>query len=148
MSDGEWAALEAEVARDVKAGVTAARARPAPDPAGVRRFIYAETPRDGDAPPSAGLADAERAALRGSMRRDGGRCRAIRRGRAEDAGVGAQGEPEALVFGEDVGRKGGVHLVTEGLQKRFGEDRVFDTSLSEEGIIGRAVGMAVTASCP
>ena len=50
--------------------------------------------------------------------------------------------PKVLVFGEDVGRKGGVHLVTEGLQKQFGVGRVFDTSLSEEGIIGRAVGMA------
>ena len=53
-----------------------------------------------------------------------------------------------LVFGEDVGRKGGVHLVTEGLQKQFGAGRVFDTSLSEEGIIGRAVGMAVSGLMP
>jgi 2-oxoisovalerate dehydrogenase E1 component len=52
------------------------------------------------------------------------------------------------VFGEDVGRKGGVHLVTEGLQKQFGEQRVFDTSLSEEGIIGRAVGMAISGLMP
>ncbi len=51
--------------------------------------------------------------------------------------------PRVLVFGEDVGRKGGVHAVTLGLQERFGEERVFDTSLSEEGIIGRAVGMAL-----
>jgi 2-oxoisovalerate dehydrogenase E1 component len=41
-----------------------------------------------------------------------------------------------------------VHLVTEGLQKRFGERRVFDTSLSEEGIIGRAVGMAYSGLVP
>jgi len=47
-----------------------------------------------------------------------------------------------------VGRKGGVHLVTEGLQKKFGADRVFDTSLSEEGIVGRAVGMAVSSLMP
>ncbi len=52
------------------------------------------------------------------------------------------------MFGEDVGRKGGVHLVTEGLQKQFGEQRVFDTSLSEEGIIGRAVGMAISGLMP
>jgi 2-oxoisovalerate dehydrogenase E1 component len=52
------------------------------------------------------------------------------------------------VFGEDVGVKGGVHLVTEGLQKRFGTDRVFDTSLSEEGIVGRAVGMAISGLVP
>jgi 2-oxoisovalerate dehydrogenase E1 component len=56
--------------------------------------------------------------------------------------------PKVLVFGEDVGRKGGVHLVTEGLQREFGESRVFDTSLSEEGIIGRAVGMAIAGLMP
>ena len=56
--------------------------------------------------------------------------------------------PKVLVFGEDVGRKGGVHLVTEGLQKQFGDERVFDTSLSEEGIIGRAVGMAIAGLMP
>jgi 2-oxoisovalerate dehydrogenase E1 component len=56
--------------------------------------------------------------------------------------------PKVLVFGEDVGRKGGVHLVTEGLQRQFSEQRVFDTSLSEEGIIGRAVGMAISGLMP
>jgi 2-oxoisovalerate dehydrogenase E1 component len=56
--------------------------------------------------------------------------------------------PRVLVFGEDVGRKGGVHAATLGLQERFGEDRVFDTSLSEEGIIGRAVGMALAGLVP
>lgn len=54
----------------------------------------------------------------------------------------------ALVFGEDVGAKGGVHGATLGLQAKFGEARVFDTSLSEEGIIGRAVGMALAGLTP
>jgi 2-oxoisovalerate dehydrogenase E1 component len=53
-----------------------------------------------------------------------------------------------LVFGEDVGPKGGVHAVTLGLQEKFGDGRVFDTSLSEEGIIGRAVGMAIAGLVP
>ncbi|MFN8498583.1 MAG: alpha-ketoacid dehydrogenase subunit beta [Anaerolineae bacterium] len=47
-----------------------------------------------------------------------------------------------LIFGEDVGRNGGVFRVTDGLQERFGERRVFDTPLAESGIIGTAVGMA------
>lgn len=55
---------------------------------------------------------------------------------------------KVLVFGEDVGAKGGVHAVTAGLQKKFGEYRVFDTSLSEEGIIGRAVGLAYAGFMP
>ncbi len=50
--------------------------------------------------------------------------------------------PKLLIFGEDVGLKGGVHAATMGLQAAFGADRVFDSSLSEEGIIGNAVGMA------
>ena len=56
--------------------------------------------------------------------------------------------PRVVVFGEDVGPKGGVHAVTLGLQEKFGEARVFDTSLSEEGIIGRAVGMALAGLVP
>lgn len=56
--------------------------------------------------------------------------------------------PRVLVFGEDVGPKGGVHAVTLGLQEKFGVARVFDTSLSEEGIIGRAVGMALAGLVP
>ncbi len=56
--------------------------------------------------------------------------------------------PRMLVFGEDVGRKGGVHAATLGLQEKFGTGRVFDTSLSEEGIIGRAVGMAAAGLLP
>ncbi len=56
--------------------------------------------------------------------------------------------PRCLVFGEDVGHKGGVHAATLGLQAKHGEARVFDTSLSEEGIIGRAVGMALAGLMP
>ncbi|MFL5734986.1 MAG: transketolase C-terminal domain-containing protein, partial [Chloroflexia bacterium] len=53
-----------------------------------------------------------------------------------------------LVFGEDVGAFGGVHRVTDGLQARFGEARCFDTSLNEEGIIGRSFGMAMNGLRP
>ncbi len=56
--------------------------------------------------------------------------------------------PKLVVFGEDVGPKGGVHAATLGLQDKHGKGRVFDTSLSEEGIIGRAVGMAHAGLMP
>ena len=59
-----------------------------------------------------------------------------------------EANPRVLVFGEDVGPKGGVHAVTLGLQERFGRERVFDTSLNEEGIVGRAVGMALAGLMP
>ncbi|HEX4714116.1 MAG TPA: alpha-ketoacid dehydrogenase subunit beta [Ktedonobacteraceae bacterium] len=48
-----------------------------------------------------------------------------------------------VLFGEDIGANGGVFRVTEHLQKKFGETRVFDTPLAESGIMGTAVGMAV-----
>ena len=48
-----------------------------------------------------------------------------------------------VVLGEDVGREGGVFRVTDGLQQKFGEDRVVDTPLAELGIVAAAFGMAV-----
>lgn len=56
--------------------------------------------------------------------------------------------PAVVVFGEDVGPKGGVFLATEGLTKEFGEGRCFDTPLSEDGIVGAAIGMAVNGLRP
>ncbi len=50
-------------------------------------------------------------------------------------------DQDVLIFGEDVGVNGGVFRVTEGLQKEFGEDRVFDTPLAESGIGGLAIGI-------
>ncbi len=57
-------------------------------------------------------------------------------------------DPKVLVMGEDVGRLGGVFRITDGLQKDFGEERVLDTPLSESGIIGAAVGLAVRGFRP
>jgi 2-oxoisovalerate dehydrogenase E1 component len=149
MSEDDWAELEARVTRDVEAAADAARARPAPEPADVKRFIYAETPRETDPVAQGGLSAEERAALGGTdeAETEGDFIRlaeAVRRTLARELEV----NPKVVVFGEDVGRKGGVHLVTEGLQKRFGAERVFDTSHSEEGINGRAVGMALSGLMP
>ena len=59
-----------------------------------------------------------------------------------------QSDENVLLFGEDVGVNGGVFRVTEGLQKEFGEDRVFDTPLAESGIGGLALGLAVEGYRP
>jgi 2-oxoisovalerate dehydrogenase E1 component len=56
--------------------------------------------------------------------------------------------PELLVFGEDVGRKGGVYGLTRGLQRRFGAARVFDTLLDEQSILGLALGAGLTGLLP
>lgn len=50
--------------------------------------------------------------------------------------------PEVVLCGQDIGRKGGVYGITQGLQKRFGTDRVMDTLLDEQSIFGLALGMA------
>lgn len=57
-------------------------------------------------------------------------------------------DENVLVFGEDVGNNGGVFRATEGLQKEFGEDRVFDTPLAESGIGGLAFGLALEGFRP
>jgi pyruvate dehydrogenase E1 component beta subunit len=57
-------------------------------------------------------------------------------------------DSNVLVFGEDVGQNGGVFRATEGLQKEFGEERVFDTPLAESGIGGLAIGLAVQGLRP
>lgn len=70
-----------------------------------------------------------------SMRIGGAVGAGLRRSMEDDGKV--------LVMGEDVGKLGGVFRVTDGLQKDFGEDRVFDTPLAESGIVGTAVGLAI-----
>lgn len=55
---------------------------------------------------------------------------------------------EVVILGEDVGKNGGVFRATDGLQKEFGEHRVIDTPLSESGIIGASIGMAINGMLP
>ncbi len=143
-----WRELEADVARDVDAALRSARSRPVPDASRIAQHLFEDASPD-VAEALGGLSRAERAALGGSdvPRTDGEMLRfaeAIRRTLRHELAV----NPKAVVFGEDVGRKGGVHLVTEGLQKQFGTQRVFDTSLSEEAIVGRAVAMAISGLMP
>nr|AAP74189.1 pyruvate dehydrogenase complex beta-subunit [Limosilactobacillus reuteri] len=57
-------------------------------------------------------------------------------------------DPKTLVFGEDVGKNGGVFRATNGLQEKYGKDRVFSTPLAESGILGLSIGLAATGWRP
>jgi 2-oxoisovalerate dehydrogenase E1 component len=146
MTETAWRALESEVAESVGEALDRALARAEPDPARVRAHIYFEgepsqaggLAAEGHVFPAARDVPAPESARRLNMEE------AIRLTLAHELRT----NPKVLMFGEDVGAKGGVHGITKGLTGEFGERRVFDTSLSEEGIIGRAVGMAVAGLMP
>ncbi len=57
-------------------------------------------------------------------------------------------DPSVMVLGEDVGREGGVFRATAGLQQKYGKERVVDTPLSENGIVGSAAGLALNGMKP
>ncbi len=146
MGNEEWAELEAEAKKEVELALESALRRPKPDPAALLDFVFSDSANparvgglaaDSKRPPS-GSRDPQPEPTRINM------LTAIRRTLEHELSV----NPKVLVFGEDVGPKGGVHAATMGLQKKFGERRVFDTSLSEEGIVGRAVGMALAGLMP
>ena len=151
MSAAEWDALAETSEAEVRRAAENALQRPDPDPATVMRYRFAEMLPDGrpDLPLMGGLA-AEGLVFPESSDSPApepartNMLTAIRRTLEAELNL----NPKVLLFGEDVGPKGGVHAATLGLQEKFGESRVFDTSLSEEGIIGRAVGMAIAGLMP
>lgn len=59
-----------------------------------------------------------------------------------------ESDESVMILGEDIGKNGGVFRATEGLQEKFGTDRVVDTPLSEAGIIGTSIGLAVNGFKP
>jgi 2-oxoisovalerate dehydrogenase E1 component len=151
MTKAQWDALVAGAEADVAAAITRAAARPEPDPAGITRHVRCELRADGtpEHAQRGGLGPEGHVFPAGSTTPSPQPARinmltAIRRTLEHELATNRK----LLVFGEDVGPKGGVHAATLGLQERFGEERVFDTSLSEEGIIGRAVGMALAGLMP
>jgi 2-oxoisovalerate dehydrogenase E1 component len=151
LTRGEWEALERQVVADVDAALEQALARPQPDSATVTRHRFAET-RAGGTPDLQQCGGLHAAGHRFPPHvtepvPDGPRINlltAVRRTLEHELRT----NPKLLVFGEDVGPKGGVHAATMGLQDQFGPQRVFDTSLSEEGIIGRSVGLAIAGLMP
>ncbi len=146
LEDAEWDEIEASAKDAAETARERAEARPVAVPESVLRNVFSETDdlqamggqwRHGYAPPSS--TDVPRP--------EGQRINmvtAIRRTLEQEMVL----NDRVVLFGEDIGPKGGVHAVTLGLQEKFGAVRVFDTSLSEEGIVGRAVGMALAGLMP
>ncbi|HET9810748.1 MAG TPA: dehydrogenase E1 component subunit alpha/beta [Sphingomicrobium sp.] len=143
LSDREWEKVEREVAGEVAAAVAEAEARGVSQPERVTSHVFF----DGAIQQVGGRAGLSLEGTTGEPRPEGQRINmvtAIRRTLEQEL----EANPRVLLFGEDIGPKGGVHAVTLGLQDKFGEARVFDTSLNEEGIVGRAVGMALAGLMP
>ncbi len=145
MPEAEWSSLAADARRAVESAVAAALARPAPDAQELTRHVFADATlqlQGGLQPEGCAYAPSDSRAQPEATRSN--MLTAIRR----TLDVELAANPRMVVFGEDVGPKGGVHGATLGLQDKYGARRVFDTSLSEEGIIGRAVGMALAGLLP
>ncbi|HKZ72476.1 MAG TPA: transketolase C-terminal domain-containing protein [Steroidobacteraceae bacterium] len=149
--EGVWTSLEQQARSEVEEALVRVERRPTPDTAKATRYVFTERRTDGslelqtqggvrtdgfEPPPGTETPRSEGARIN--------MVTAIRRTLERELAV----NPRVVIFGEDVGRKGGVHAATLGLQEKFGGDRVFDTSLSEEGIVGRAVGMALAGLMP
>ena len=139
LPDLDWTTLERDVADELRTAMDEVASWPDPEPRSVTDNLFAADNRGAEwysaqaaqadyqsAPHRINLIDAVRRTLEAEMTRD----------------------PRILVFGEDVGAKGGVHGATAHMQEKFGDLRVFDTSLSEEGIIGSAVGMSIAGLRP
>jgi 2-oxoisovalerate dehydrogenase E1 component len=143
LSDDEWQKIEREVGGEVAAAVAEAEARGVSSPEEVTAHVFYE----GEMQQVGGGAGLSLDGTSDEPKREGQRINmvtAIRRTLDQEL----ESNPRALLFGEDIGPKGGVHAVTLGLQEKFGRERVFDTSLNEEGIVGRAVGMALAGLMP
>lgn len=176
LSTDDWAAMEASVQAEVIAARDAAMAQPEPDPSTAKLFTFYEPHRPqivgGTSTDNASSDSSEDAPDSGStgplsMRNPhSGSGPVSVRGPASMRGVESmapltmnaaikrtlevelRNNPRVLIFGQDVGPMGGLYGTTTSLQARFGLDRVFDTSLSEDGIVGRAIGMALAGLMP
>jgi len=143
LSAKAWQVIEREVAGEVAAAVAEAEARGVSEPERVSTNVFFE----GELQQIGGRAGLGLEATTDAPKPEGQRINmvtAIRRTLDQEL----ENNPRVLLFGEDIGPKGGVHAVTLGLQEKFGRSRVFDTSLNEEGIVGRAVGMALSGLMP
>ncbi|SFD28892.1 2-oxoisovalerate dehydrogenase E1 component [Bosea sp. CRIB-10] len=145
LTQSQWTDIEARAERDADAARERAEARGTADPESVMSHVFFEgvLQEKGGQWTHGYVAPATTDVPRPEGQRIN-MVTAIRRTLEHELEI----NPRVVLFGEDIGPKGGVHAVTLGLQEKFGFQRVFDTSLSEEGIVGRAVGMALAGLLP
>jgi len=145
MTSDQWDEFVASIEAEVRIAADAAVAQAEPEPTDALSHVFF----DGKPALHGGMMSdgIEPLAATGAMEEQGGRVNLIEAVK-RTLDYELANNPRVLVFGEDVGVKGGVHGATVDLQIKHGADRVFDTSLSEEGIIGRAVGMAMAGLLP
>jgi pyruvate/2-oxoglutarate/acetoin dehydrogenase E1 component/TPP-dependent pyruvate/acetoin dehydrogenase alpha subunit len=127
----ELAAEKAAVEREADAALEAALGSPLPSPEALTEDIYAPAViTRPTAHPGPAADRSYREALTEALREELAR------------------DPRVVLFGEDVGRAGGAFKVTEGLQAEFGENRVRDTPIAENTLVGMALGAALTGLRP
>ena len=131
VDDDAISTIETEALDAVESATAAALAMPVPDPTSAREHVWA-TPAP--ARPSAPDDGAEETPF----------WQAVNRALRDEL----ESRPELLVYGEDVGFPGGIFGCTRGLQNDFGDDRVFDTPISESAILGSAIGAAIEGMRP
>ena len=144
LPDLDWDALEKDIEAEVRAAADSALQNPDPGPRPGQEPVGAIRPASATQNLFAPNVGAKHAT---PLQTDGPRINlieAVKRTLESEM----QSNPNILVFGEDVGVKGGVHGATAHMQEKFGDERVFDTSLSEEGIMGSAVGMSLAGLMP
>ncbi len=146
ITERTWKNWQKKASKTIDEAAEAALSRPEPDPSEATKYAFAE---DEELQTIGGLMAEGHEFPESSQKAEPEKQRiniveAIRRTLSHEL----ETNPKVMVFGEDVGMKGGVHAATMDLQSQFGEERVFDTSLSEEGIVGRAVGLAYAGLMP
>jgi 2-oxoisovalerate dehydrogenase E1 component len=151
ITEARWSEIKNDANNRVSDAVSKAKQMDGPNPETIFRYVFSEIDQQGQ--PELQLRGGLHAnnhqfpEVSESVNPQGSRLNmltAIRQVLDHELSI----NPKVVIFGEDVGPKGGVHAATLGLNKKYGNSRVFNTSLSEEGIIGRSVGMALNGLMP
>ena len=124
--------LTSEVNREIEETIARVLESPEPNPATAREHVWSAAPAT--PPPANGVDETKTMSF----------VQAVN----EALSTELRTRPEVLVYGEDVGFAGGIFGASKGLQLKYGENRVFDTPISESAILGSAIGAAISGMKP